>query len=297
MNRDEVVDAHHHIWLLKDLPWLQGPMVPRIFGPYDALRRDYPVADYLTDLAGHGVGASVYVQVNWPPDRALQEVAWVQSIADESGWPHGIVGYADLASPELGALLDALMRHKRLRGIRQQLHWHAQPQYRFASRPDLVADPAWRAGFAQLAPRGLLFELQVFAPQMAMAAELARDFPTTTIVLEHAGMLEDTSPAGWRAWRAGMRLLAACPNMNVKLSGLGTFVHRADIDDVRPIVRETVEIFGPDRCLWGSNFPIESLWTDYATVIGNIRLALADFAPSDRRKILGDSARRLYRLE
>jgi predicted TIM-barrel fold metal-dependent hydrolase len=297
MNRDEVVDAHHHIWLLKDLLWLQGPMVPRIFGPYDALRRDYPVDAFLADLAGHGVGASVYVQVNWAPDRALGEVAWVQSVADESGWPHAIVGYADLASPNLSALLEAQMRHKRLRGIRQQVHWHEKPQYRFASRPDLVADPAWRAGFAQLAPRGLLFELQVFAPQMTVAAELARAFPATTIVLEHAGMLEDTSAEGWRAWRTGMRLLAACPNMNVKLSGLGTFVHRADIDDVRPIVRETVDMFGPDRCLWGSNFPIESLWTDYATVIGNIQLALADFAPSDRRKILGDTARRLYRLE
>lgn len=296
MDGDEVVDAHHHIWRLGDLPWLQGPTVPRIFGPYDALRRDYLIEDYRADLAGEGVGASVYVQVNWPPERALDEVAWVQSVADATGWPHAIVGYADLAAPDLGALLDAQMRHRRLRGIRQQLHWHERQQYRFASRPDLIADPAWRAGFAQLAPRGLLFELQVFAPQMAMAAELARAFPATVIVLEHAGMLEETSAAGWQAWRAGMRLLADCPNVNVKLSGLGTFVHRAHLDDIRPIVRETVAMFGPDRCVWGSNFPIEKLWTDYATVIGNIRQALADFAPADRRKILGDTARRLYQL-
>jgi predicted TIM-barrel fold metal-dependent hydrolase len=93
-----------------------------------------------------------------------------------------------------------------------------------------------------------------------------------------------------------MRKLAECPNVCVKLSALGTFVHRATLEDIAPIVRDTVGLFGAGRCLWGSNFPIEKLWTDYATLVNHIRAALADFPPSEQRQILSETAARLYGL-
>src|SRR5688500_18033366 len=96
-----VIDAHHHIWRQADLQWLTGPMDPRIFGPYQPLRRDYPIDEFLADIAGSGVVASVYVQANWAPQRAEDEVAWVQRTADESGWPHAIVSYADLLAQDV----------------------------------------------------------------------------------------------------------------------------------------------------------------------------------------------------
>ncbi len=184
----------------------------------------------------------------------------------------------------------------RLKGIRQQVHWHANPNYRFAPRPDVIADKNWRRGLAQLAPRQLLFELQVFTSQMAAGADLARACPQTTFVLDHAGMLEDLSDTGRAAWRAGMRLLADCPNVFVKLSALGTFVHRATLADIQPIVSDTVTLFGAERCLWGSNFPIEKIWTDYATVAGNIRQAVSHLPIGEQRQILSETARHLYRL-
>ncbi len=84
---EPIVDAHHHIWRLADQPWMQGPTVPRIFGAYDAIKRDYPIEEFLSDLAGTGVVKSVYVQTNWAPSRAVEEVEWVQSEADRTGWP------------------------------------------------------------------------------------------------------------------------------------------------------------------------------------------------------------------
>ncbi len=296
MSRLEIVDAHHHIWRQADQPWLNGPIVPRIFGPYEPIRRDYPIDEYLRDIKDSGVVASVYVQTNWDVSRSLEEVAWVQSVADAHGWPHAIVGFADLAKDDVGGKLDAMERHPLLKGIRQQVHWHENPQYRFAPRPDVIADADWRKGLAELAPRALLFELQVFTSQMAAGAELARAFPDTTFVLEHAGMLEDTSPAGWAAWRTGMRVLADCPNVFVKLSGLGTFVHRASIDDIQPIVSETVSFFGAARCVWGSNFPIEKLWTDYTSLVDILRRAVSHLPTSEQRQILSETAVRLYRL-
>ena len=291
-----VIDAHQHIWRHADLPWLSGPMVPRIFGPYEPIRRDYPITEFIADIAGSGVVKSVYVQANVAPDGAEKEVAYVQAAADESGWPHGIVGYADLTADDVRPALDRLMRYPLLRGIRMQIHWHEKETYRFARRPDLADDPAFRRNFAALADYGLAFELQVFAKQMAGAARLAADFPATTFVLQHCGMPEDLSESGMAGWRDGMALLAKEANVVAKLSGLGTFIHRNDAAHIERICKETIALFGPSRCLYGSNFPIEKIWTEYSPLIGAFRAALANYSPSEQDDMFHNVAARVYRL-
>jgi predicted TIM-barrel fold metal-dependent hydrolase len=293
---ESVIDAHHHIWRVKEVPWLAGPPVPRIFGDYAALRQDYPVGEFIKDVAPHGVVKSVYMQINVAPGREVDEVEWVQSVAEANGFPHGIVGYADLAAPDVAQTLDREMACANLRGIRQQLHWHEKPLYRFAARPDLMNDAAWQAGLRELEARGLVFELQVFASQMDDAAKLARKFPGVTFVLLHAGMLEDRSPAGWALWRAGMHKLAACGNVCVKLSGLGTFAHECSVALWQPVVKETLAMFGAERCIYGSNYPIEKLWTTYDRIIAVMRECTADLAAPARRAVFHDNARRIYRL-
>lgn len=290
------IDAHHHIWRLKDLTWLSGPQVPRIFGPYEAIRRDYTIEEFRADLDGCNVVRSVYVQTNWPAGQSYEEATWVQSVIDATGWPHANVAHADLTDPDAGELVARLAELPATRGIRQQLHWHENPQYRFAPHPKMMNDPAWRRGFAHLAKHDLLFELQIFADQMLDGAALARAFPETIFVLEHAGMLEYTSEEGWKRWRDGMSALAAQPNVNVKLSGLGTFVHACRADVMAPVIRETVAIFGADRCLFGSNFPIEKLWTDYASLYKTFRDAIAHLGEKQQYAILHDTAARLYRI-
>jgi predicted TIM-barrel fold metal-dependent hydrolase len=291
-----IIDGHFHVWRQADLPWLVGPMQPRIFGPYEPIRRDYPMAEFLADLEGTGVEKAVYVQANWPPDRAEDEVRWVEDTARETGWPHAIVGYADLTVPDARPALDRLARYPRLRGVRQQLHWHENPLYRFASRPDLCLDPNVQRNVARLADYGWAFDLQVFAPQMAGACVLADAAPGTTLVLQHAGMLEDLSDRGRAEWRAAMRDLAARPNVVAKLSGFGTFIHRNDPAHVGWLVSETVAIFGADRCLFGSNFPIEKLWTDYASLVAAHAQAAGGLSASEREAVFHDTARRVYRL-
>jgi predicted TIM-barrel fold metal-dependent hydrolase len=270
--------------------------VPRIFGPYEAIRRDYPIEEFRADLDGCNVVKSVYVQTNWPAGQSYDEAKWVQSVIDATGWPHANVAHADLADPDAGELIAILAKLPATRGIRQQLHWHENPQYRLAPHPDVMNDAAWRLRFAHLAKHGLLFEIQLFTSQMQHGAALARAFPDTIFVLEHAGMLEDMSDEGWKRWRDGMTALAAQPNMNVKLSGLGTFVHACRADVMGPIIAETVNIFGADRCLYGSNFPIEKLWTDYAGLYKTFRDAIAYLDRKQQRAILHDTAARLYRI-
>lgn len=290
------VDGHHHIWRRDDLPWLSGPMQPRIFGPNEPIRRDYPIGEYLDDLAGSDVVRSVYVQTNWANSRFEDETAWVQQTANENGWPHAIVAYADFSVGDVRPQLDRLARYPLVRGARMQLHWHENQLYRFAARPDLCTDPVIRRNIGRLADHGWSFDLQVFTPQMTDAANLAEACPDVTFILQHAGMLEDLSPEGRSAWRAGLLRLAACPNVVSKLSGLGTFIHRNDPAHITEIVTDTVAIFGAGRCLFGSNFPIEKLWTSYRDLVGAFRTAAERLRPDQREAIFNTTATRVYRL-
>lgn len=290
-----MIDAHHHIWLQKDLPWLLGPEQPRIFGAYGSIKRDYLIDEFRADLDGTGIEKSVYVQANWAPNWALDEAAWVQSIADETGWPHGIVAYCDFTQTRVDVQLEKFKRFPLIRGFRQQLHWHENPQYRFAPREQL-ADPRLVEGINALADHGWSFDLQVFPDQMADAARLVKACPQVTFILQHAGMLEDTSDAGWKAWRIGMESLAALPNAVTKLSAFGTFIHRNDPDFIANVVKETIKIFGADRCMYGSNFPIEKIWTTYSDLFTAFQAATAKMPAKARNAIFNDTAARIYRL-
>jgi predicted TIM-barrel fold metal-dependent hydrolase len=272
-------------------------MQPRIFGPYEAIRRDYLIDEYVADLAGTGVTQSVYVQCNWPKDRFEDEVAHVQQVADAHGFPQAIVGYADFLVDDVRPQLDRLTKYPGMRGLRMQLQWHQNPQYQFASSSDLARTPALQKNVAYLADYNWSFDLQVFAGQMQGAAELADSAPKVTFILQHAGMLEDLSPQGWEEWRQGMRLLASRRNIVSKLSALGTFIHKNDPAHIAAIVHETIQIFGPERCLFGSNFPVEKLWTNYADLIAAYRKAVEPLGDVVARAALHDTAKKIYRLK
>ncbi len=292
----DIIDAHHHIWRQTDLPWLLGPTQPRIFGPYDDIKRDYPIEEYLDDIKGSGIVKSVYVQANWAPNWFADEAAWVQETAERSGWPHGIVAYCDMTQDDARRDLDRLAQYPLMRGIRQQLHWHENPLYRFAKTPDLARDPNVQKNVARLADYGWVFDLQVFTGQMDSACDLVDACPAVTFVLQHAGMLEDLSDEGRAAWRKAMKQLAKRENAVTKLSAFGTFIHDNDPAHIEWMVGETVKIFGAERCLFGSNFPIEKLWTTYRKLT-NAFLKAADGMSAARRKaIFHDTASRVYRL-
>lgn len=291
------VDAHHHLWRVRDLPWLSGPIRPRIFGEYEALRRDYLGDEYGRQVRAAGFTDSVYVQANWPLERSVDEVRWVQRQHEETGWPSAIVGAADLLAPgAVGTFAAQREASELMRGIRLQLHWHENEQYRFAARPDQMHDPVLRENIARLAEFGWVFELQVFAGQMRDAARFVAEFPEITFVLVHAGMLESTRRDHVEPWRAGLEQLAAEPNVFCKLSGQGTFVRRIDTELIDLVLTTSLELFGSRRCLFGTNLPVETIWTDAATLTSAWFAALARHPVRVRQDVLATTARRVYRL-
>lgn len=294
----DAVDAHHHIWRQADLAWLNGRMQPRIFGPYEPIRRDYLARDYVADVAPLGFSRSVYVQANWPLERSLDEVRWVHEQHEETGWPSAIVGSGDLFDNEAGELFAAQQKASPLmRGARLQLHWHENPTYRFASAPDRMHDPVLHRNLQLLADLGWVFELQVFAGQMPDAARMVAELPDVTFVLAHAGMPQSLEPDHLAAWRTALAELAVLPNVVVKLSAQGTFVHRVDPELIGVVTMTCLDLFGSRRCLFGTNLPIERIWTDAGTLVGAWLGVLGEQPLEVRRDVLSDTARRVYRLD
>jgi L-fuconolactonase len=291
----KAIDSHFHIWRQRDLPWLSGPMVPRIFGPYEPIRRDYPIEEFLDDQKDSGIEKAVYVQTNWAKADFEKEAAWVQKTADETGWPHAIVAYADMTVEDVRPQLDRLKKYPLLRGVRMQLHWHETPDYRFAPDAKQVVDPNVRRNVTRLKDYGLSFDLQLFPAQMQDGAELVGENPGIDFILTHAGMLTGLDTETVEAWESGLGLLAGLPNLSSKLSGLGTFVHRNDPALIAFIVDRAVAILGSSRLMFGSNFPIEKLWTDHASLIGAFRQALAQQPASVQQNIFWNTAARVYR--
>jgi predicted TIM-barrel fold metal-dependent hydrolase len=297
----QIIDPHHHLWDLErhDYPWLR-PETPHPAGDLTPICQSYRLDDFLFDAAGLELVKSVHLQAEVDRRDTVAETAWLQAIADapeSRGLPHGIVAFADLADPRVEATLERHRQYANLRGIRYILNYEAgEPLYCATGRGDWLRDPQWRTGYALLGKFGLSFDLQIFWQQMHDALDLARAFPETQIILNHTGMPRKRDPDYLNAWRNGMRTLAAAPNVAAKISGLAMFHHDWTPEAIRPFVLDTIDIFGTDRCMFASNFPVDKLHADYRALWQAFDQITADLPSGERRKLFHDNAERFYRL-
>ena len=257
-----IVDGHVHLWDLSRARygWLQDDPLPNNpAGDMSPIANaNYLLDDYLADTAGWRVDKIVHVEAGQPVGQQLAETDWLQSIADDTGYPHAIVTGADMLDPDLDALLEAHAARPNVRGVRQIVCWHEDPLKTYTDR-DLLRDPKWVEGFAKLAHYGLSFDLQLYPSQMATAAIIAARHPDIPIIVNHAGLPTDRDAAGMERWRTGLRLLAAQPQVSIKISGLGITDRAWTPDSIRPIVVECIEAFGTERAMFASDFPVESV--------------------------------------
>lgn len=290
----KVVDPHVHLWDLEvvPLPWLL-PAGESYSGDNRRLPRRYTDRELLAGAGDIEVLKIVNVEAN--PGDALAETRWLQSLAARDGYPQGIVAMLDLARDDAAARLAALAETPNLRGIRQILNVHADPRYDYVGR-HYMNEPQWRANLRLLARYGLSFDLQIYPSQAALAADVAADHPDTLFILDHAGMCVDRDRAGRRAWREGLRRLAACENVVAKISGLAMFDHRWTSESLRPYVLETIEAFGASRCLFASNFPIDGLHSSYGALWHAYAEIVAGASASEHAALFVGNAERCYRI-
>ncbi|MCZ8040983.1 MAG: amidohydrolase family protein [Beijerinckiaceae bacterium] len=292
-----VIDAHHHIWdLANDLPWLKEERIPFRYGDYSPICRNYLPADYRADTKGWPVTGSVYVEAEWARDKAALESPWVAAVAAREGVPSVIVAWCDFAAPGAGTLLASHAAVPIVRGVRHKPAAAARPEDARRGAPGSMDDPRWREGYGLLARHGLSYDLQTPWWHLDAAADLARDFPATQIIVNHTGLPADRSPEALAAWRRALERAAAQPNIALKISGIGLPGRPWTVEANGPVIRDAIAIFGPDRAMFASNFPVDGLVGDFDTIFSGFLAATAAMSDGERDRLFHDNARRFYRF-
>jgi predicted TIM-barrel fold metal-dependent hydrolase len=293
MTRLQIVDPHIHLWDLwtRIYPHFEKPGKG---GANASIARSYLIEEYLEEGGDEFeiVGA---VHVEAFPTDPIKETETLQKVADTNLLPLVIVGNGDLTSPDFPTLLDRHQQFPIFRGIRQVVNQHSKPERSYGVR-DLMPDPAFLQGLRELGRRGLSFDLQLYPHQMEQAAALTAKAPDTRIILNHAGMWADRDLAGWKQYKAGLRALAAQPNIVAKISGLGMLDNRWTTESIRPLVLESLEVFGTERAMFASNFPVDKQYSDFPTVWRAFSDITADLTEAERTRLFRDNARKYYRI-
>ena len=294
-----IIDPHHHLWDLTSAshPWLTAAAAgENPLGDVAPLLRDYLVDDYLADTAGQNVVASVHIEAGWRPDDPLGETRWLELLAAGSGVAACYVAHVPLADPDAPRLIDEQAAVPKVVGVRDILSWHSDPARSFASHGDLMDLPDWQAGLAHLGRRGLGFDLMIFPGQMAQAARLTRKFPDQLFVLNHCGSPIDRDPESLARWRSGLAALAEAPNVRVKISDLVAYDHHWTLDSLRAVVLRCIDCFGPERSMFGTDFPVAKLHATAAEVFDSFRTIVADFSADEQHALFFETARQTYRV-
>jgi predicted TIM-barrel fold metal-dependent hydrolase len=291
-----IVDAHHHVWdpQANYHPWLRDkPVLGFRYGDYGAINRRYLVQDYLADARHWQVAGSVYVEAEWDPNDPIGEMDFIAKLRRERGLPSVAVGQAWLDASNVEATLERLSDHDFVRSVRHKPRANPSPGEGSAGG---MADSRWRDGFARLRRHGFRFDLQTPWWHLGEAADLGRDFPDTQIILNHAGLPSDRSEEGLSAWRAAITRAAGCPNIAVKISGIGLPGIAWTADRNRDVVLPVIDAFGIERCMFASNFPVDNLCATFDEIYDGFDAITADFSTGDRQRLFHDNAVRIYAI-
>jgi predicted TIM-barrel fold metal-dependent hydrolase len=285
------IDSHHHLWDLKDVhyPWLMEFGKQRFFGDPTPIQRDYLLAEHRAISHNHGFVASVHIQVG--AEDGLAEARWVDQVAHANPeWPMVQVAFCDLTAPDRDVQLDQFQALPSVVGVRQIVGRSPDEDAKNGTNA-LIADPEFKAGLHSLASRGLSFDLQLIPELMKPMGKVLEQVPDLQVALCHAGSPYDRSSDGIAKWAAGLAQLSALQNVSCKLSGLGMFDHDWNAGTVRPIADVVMKQFGPDRVMFGSNFPVCSLSSSFDELMER-HMAIV---PEEHHKaVFHDNAERFY---
>ncbi len=298
-----IVDAHHHFWdLANPHPWLTAAeRIPFRYGDYGPICRNYLPADHRRNAGRHLLVRSVLMEGEWDPADPVGEARWVHALAQREGTPQALAAQAWLDRADLDAVLAAYAAAPLaglVKSVRHKPRCAARADWRDGwDVPGSMRCPRWRAGYARLERAGLHFELQAPWWHMDEALELAREFPRITLIVNHAGLPAERDAASLAAWRRAMERLAAAPNVHVKISGIGVPGQPWTAQLQRPVVAALLDAFGTRRCLFASNFPVDSLVASFDTIFTGFKELTRDRTPAERLALFCDNAVALYGLD
>ena len=295
MSRLPIIDTHVHFWNMRDPDpgmawvWIAPDADHPVLGNIDAIKMlAYDINGVWAEARFADVQAFVHVQAAIGSTDPVLETKWLTRMREQTDIPFTIIAEADLGSDKAISYLDGHGESAYFVGIRD-----------FNAEPMLASgelNPVYERSLAVLAERGLVYDLDCEWPNMSAARDLALRHPNLQIVLEHIGFPRSRDDEYFDNWAAGMRTLAEADNITCKISGLAMTDPLFTAESLRRWIDTPLEVFGPDRCVLGSNWPVDRLFSSYDVIMDIYRDRLSSYSESDQVKVLSGNAARLYRL-
>ncbi len=290
MDKPEFVDAHVHFYDMQHPDLFYAHWQPDVVHPSLGMRprklaeRNWLAEDFIALTRGLNVTKAVHVQAAIGSDDPVKETEWLQQAADRTGFPQAIVAHADLRDPGVEATLERHCEYPNMRGIRD------------FSYGDYLVSADFHRGYALLEKYGLAASVAAQWQDMEKLRGLADRFPNIIIVIDHAGFPSERTPEYFEKWRRGMRTAARADNVICKISGLGMGDNDWTVESIRAYVLYCIETFGVERSLFATNWPVDSLFSDYEAIVGAYDRITRDFSDEERKALFSGNAEALYRI-
>jgi predicted TIM-barrel fold metal-dependent hydrolase len=292
----KIIDAHHHFWdpTINNHPWLRElPMIPFRYGDYSSIKSPYLPSHYAEETKDWDVIANITMEGEWTPDDPTGEAIWMQKLADQTGRPAAHVAQAWLDQPDLEYVLQVYSDLPIVRSVRHKPRANSAP----GGPAGGMTEHAFRSGFSKLNDFNLMFDLQTPWWHLKEAIDMARLAPQVPIILNHAGLPSDRSERGLQDWRTALAAFAALPQTYVKISGLGLPDTPWLLENNAVIIQTCIDLFGPERAMFASNFPVDRLCGSFSNIYNGFDLASRHLSVLEREALFFKTAASVYNVE
>ena len=289
------IDTHVHFYDMQHPTLYYGDWQPDRDHPNPMLgsqtrilgERNYLASDFIEESSPEGVIKAVHVQAAIGTPDPVDETEWLQDAYEETGTPNAIIGFVNLKLPSAEMEINRHMEYPNFRGIRD---------FSAAQDKDYLENPDYIKGFSLQEKYGLVPSVSVQWQDMSRLRSLAQNRPNLPIVIDHAGFPDQRTPEYFKVWRDGMLEASKADNIICKISGLGMGDQTWTVESIKPYVEACIEVFTPSRCIFATNWPIDSLWSSYAEVISAYRTIVSAYTKSEVEDMFKNNAENLYKI-
>jgi predicted TIM-barrel fold metal-dependent hydrolase len=283
------VDTHFHLHDLKRpelrYVWLERDWVHPLLGDIDPLKsQHYWIQDFIAESRFSYVTKAVHVQAALGTSDPVSETKWLQALADKFGYPQALIAECHFDQPDAQSVLERQVQYENVRGIRD------------FGPGDYLMDPAWRKGFRLLGKFNLVSCIDTRPERAAKLADLANAHPDIPICVDHCALPERRDPDYFKMWRKAIGEMAKAPTVTMKISGLGMCDNHWTLDSLRPWILSCIDLFGTSRVVFGTNWPVDRMYSSYPDVVNAYRTILGGFSTAEQTAMLAGNAERLFRI-
>jgi len=295
----EIIDAHHHFWDLNQnyYPFLSDKIDENFFlGNYEFIRKNYLPIDYLNDSKEHNVIGTIHCEAEWDRNDQVGETRWLENLSKKNKFPNAIVAHAWFHKKNSEEVIAKQASFDMVKGIRSKPITKLTPNSDDLTGEGSMQDINWRNGLKLLEKYNLNYDLRIPNWHLEEAIEIVRLIPNTKVIINHAGFPWDRTEQGMEYWRKGIKLISFEPNTFIKLSEFGVKDKDWNYPQNEQIIKELIDLFSPQRCMFASNFPVSKIKISFKDLYNNYKKIVKSYSSDEKKWLFAKTASEVYNL-